>query len=83
MLKKLVLTGIAATAFAGLGVAAPAQAAPWNENEFNVSEQSGNVIVCGNSAIGDILIPLIPLQPVTTADRDTVDCGVRVQQDQD
>ncbi|SDQ84630.1 hypothetical protein [Thermostaphylospora chromogena] len=81
MLKKLVLAGVAA-AFTGM-VAAPAQAAPWNENEFNVSEQSGNVIVCGNSAIGDILIPLIPLQPVTTADRDTVDCGVRVQQDQD
>lgn len=80
MLKKLVLTGIAATAFAGLGVAAPAQAALGNENEINVSEQSGNFIVCGNRAIGDVFLLLVPLTPITIADRTPVNCSVTATQ---
>ncbi|GAA5071062.1 hypothetical protein HNP84_009150 [Thermocatellispora tengchongensis] len=82
MLKKLVLGGAALAAFAGLGLTTPAQAdAPWpGGGDVNVSEQSGNTIVCGNQAIGDILILLVPLTPVTQADRDGVDCGVRVIQ---
>jgi hypothetical protein len=88
MLKKLALGGAVLAAFAGMGLATPAQAnsgVPWpsNENKFNVSEQSDNVVVCGNRGIGDILIPVIPLAPVTFADREEVDCSIRAYQDQD
>ena len=87
MLKKLVLGGAAAATFAGLGLVTPAHAAlaPWpnNENEFNVSGQSGNTVVCGNKVLDDLLILLVPVTPVVVNDRDTVDCSIRAQQDQD
>lgn len=81
MLKKLALGSAAVAAFAGLGLATPAYAG--NENEFNISEQSGNVIVCGNKAIGDITVVLLNLNPVVSSDRQPLDCGIRAQQDQD
>jgi hypothetical protein len=87
MLKKLVLGGAVLAAFAGVSLATPAQAAsvaPWpNENKVNVSEQSGNVVVCGNRGIGDISLLVVPVSPVTFVDRENVDCGFRAYQDQD
>lgn len=86
MLKKLALGGAAVAAFAGLGIATPALAdVPWpnNENEFNISEQSGNTVVCGNKAIGDITVAILNLNPVVSSDKEPVDCSIRVQQDQD
>ncbi|GAA5071058.1 hypothetical protein HNP84_009151 [Thermocatellispora tengchongensis] len=83
MLKKFVLGGVAMAAFAGVGLAAPALAdapPPRNENDVNVAEQSGNVIVCGNHAIGDIVVTLLNLAPVTTASRQPVDCSITVHQ---
>ncbi|GAA5071052.1 hypothetical protein HNP84_009152 [Thermocatellispora tengchongensis] len=83
MLKKLVLGGAAVSAFAGLGLVTPALAdTPWpgNENNINVSKQSDNVTVCGNKAIGDITVVLLNLNPVTSADREPVDCSIKAVQ---
>ncbi|MCG5217194.1 hypothetical protein [Streptosporangium sp. KLBMP 9127] len=82
MLKKLALGGAVIVAAAGLGLATPAQAeTPYpRDNNVNVASQNGNVIVCGNSAIGDIVVTLISLAPVTVADRQPVDCSVRSYQ---
>ena len=79
MLKKLALGGAVVATFAGIGFATPAQAAtPYpKDNNVNVSSQSGNVVVCGNKAIGDITIPILNLSPVTSADREPVDCSIR------
>ena len=79
MLKKLVLGGVALTALTG-GLATPAMANPWDGRTINVSEQNGNVTVCGNKAIGDITVAILNLNPVTTADREPVDCGIQVLQ---
>ncbi|RBQ16451.1 hypothetical protein DP939_29435 [Spongiactinospora rosea] len=80
MLKKLAIGGML-TAFAVSGVAAPAvAAAPWPGDETNTAQQSGNVIVCGNSAIGDIIVTLLNLAPVSVATKKPVDCSVRVYQ---
>ncbi|MDF5751462.1 hypothetical protein [Spongiactinospora sp. TRM90649] len=79
MLKKLAFSGAVLAAFAGVGLAAPAHATV-GPDENNVAQQSGNVIVCGNSAIGDITIPLIPLSPVTINSQKPVDCSVRAYQ---
>ncbi|GLW05579.1 hypothetical protein Misp01_07090 [Microtetraspora sp. NBRC 13810] len=85
MLKKLALGGAVLTAWAGLGLATPAQAdAPWPKpGGDNVAAQANNVVVCGNKAIGDISIPLIPLQPVTFNNTQPVDCSIRAYQNQD
>ena len=82
MLKKLALGGAVVATFAGMGFATPAQAeTPYpRDNNVNVGSQSGNVIVCGNSAIGDIFVGLLNLAPVTLADRRPVDCSVRSYQ---
>ncbi|RBQ16450.1 hypothetical protein DP939_29430 [Spongiactinospora rosea] len=81
MLKKLALGGTMIAAFAGVGLAAPAHAAtPWPGGETNASQQNGNTITCGNSAIGDVFVNLLNLTPVTLADRKPVDCGIRVTQ---
>ncbi|GAA5071067.1 hypothetical protein HNP84_009149 [Thermocatellispora tengchongensis] len=81
MLKKLVLGGVAAAAFAGFAFAGPAQAAaPWPPRDVDVAEQSGNVIVCGNHAIGDVLVTLIPLAPISIVHRDPVDCSISARQ---
>jgi hypothetical protein len=82
MLKQLAVGGAVVAAFAGLGLATPAQAeTPYpGERKINISNQSGNTITCRNSAIGDINILLLPLTPVTSADRENVDCGIRANQ---
>ncbi|WP_084955794.1 hypothetical protein [Thermoactinospora rubra] len=82
MLKKLAFSGAVIAAFAGAALATPALADTWpNELEKNVSEASGNIAVCGNRGLGDILIPLVPLTPVTIADDESVECSVKVVQD--
>ncbi|MEU7897181.1 hypothetical protein AB0B45_30495 [Nonomuraea sp. NPDC049152] len=84
MLKKLALSGAVLAAFAGLALATPAQADTWpksRESDQNVSTVSGNLAVCGNRGIGDISIVAITLNPVTFADREPVDCNVKVDQD--
>ncbi|MDF5751464.1 hypothetical protein [Spongiactinospora sp. TRM90649] len=81
MLKKLALSGTMIAAFAGMALATPAQAAtPWPGGENNASQQNGNTITCGNTAIGDVAVTLLNLTPVTLADRKSIDCGVRVNQ---
>ncbi|MCG5217192.1 hypothetical protein [Streptosporangium sp. KLBMP 9127] len=83
MLKKFLASGAVIAGFAGLGFAAPAHATtPWPqpENHSNVSSQNDNVFVCGNKTIGDITAAVITLAPVTTADNDSTDCGVRNNQ---
>ena len=67
MFKKLVLGGAALAAFSTLSVAGAATAS------------ADNMAICGNQAIGDILVPIIPLTPVTSADREPVNCGVQAQ----
>ncbi|MFD0655816.1 hypothetical protein [Thermocatellispora tengchongensis] len=47
---------------------------------MDVAEQSGNVIVCGNHAIGDVLVTLIPLAPISIVHRDPVDCSISARQ---
>ncbi|MDF5751463.1 hypothetical protein [Spongiactinospora sp. TRM90649] len=81
MLKKLAIGGTLA-AFAVAGIGAPAMAAtPWpQDQDLNTSTQSGNVVVCGNSTIGDIFIGLLTLAPVTVSKKDPVDCSIRVYQ---
>ncbi|WP_084955787.1 hypothetical protein [Thermoactinospora rubra] len=82
MLKKLAFSGAVIAAFAGAALATPAQADTWpNALEKNVSEASGNIAVCGNRSIGDIIIVLVPVSPVTVADKEPVDCSVKVVQD--
>jgi hypothetical protein len=78
MLKKLVFGGAVVASFAGLGLATPAQATvPWPDN---VSNQSGNVIVCGNGVIDNVVVTLLNLAPVTSGNQKTVDCSIRVNQ---
>ncbi|MEV5413853.1 hypothetical protein AB0K60_34120 [Thermopolyspora sp. NPDC052614] len=66
MLKKLVLGTAALAAFSTVGVTGTAMAG------------ADHTAICGNQAIGDILVPIIPLTPVTSADREPVNCGVQV-----
>ncbi|MEV5413854.1 hypothetical protein AB0K60_34125 [Thermopolyspora sp. NPDC052614] len=79
MLKKIVLGGAAAAAFAGLGFVPPAHADkhPVHRKGINIAQQSGNVVVCGNRGIDEVLVLVAPLTPVTPVNRDRVDCGVR------
>ncbi len=72
MFKKLVLGGAALAAISTLGVAGAATA------NAGVLTRGDNMAICGNQAIGDILVPIIPLTPVTSADREPVNCGVQV-----
>jgi hypothetical protein len=82
MLKQLTLGGAAIAAFASLGLATPAQAeTPYpGGGTINVSNQSDNVIVCGNKAIGDITAAIINLSPVTNVNRQPVDCSIQANQ---
>ncbi|MFI0417719.1 hypothetical protein DP939_29440 [Spongiactinospora rosea] len=80
MLKKLAFGGAVLAAFAGVGLAAPAHATIGPDDGGNVARQSDNIVVCGNQAIGDIIIPVIPLTPVTIATRKPVDCSIRAYQ---
>lgn len=83
MIKKLFAIGALAAGFAGLGLATPAQASPWpvNTNEYNIASQNDNLAVCGNRAIDDIIVGLLPIaSPITASDKEPVDCSVRAYQ---
>ncbi len=79
MLKKIVFSGAAAAAIAGLAFVPPAHAdkRPVARKGINVAQQSGNVVVCGNRGIDEVLVLVAPLSPVTPINRDRVDCGTR------
>lgn len=86
MLKKLMLGGAAAAAFAGLGVVPPAAADSYplpkkaTAKGVNVAQQNGNVVVCGNRGIDELLVLVAPLSPVTQINRDKTDCSNRKTQ---
>jgi len=87
MLKKFLVAGAVLAGFAGMGLAAPAQADsgnPWpiNKNHFNISSVGDPVAVCGNSVINDLTLGLSLLSgPVTDADQHGVACNISVTQE--
>ena len=87
MLKKFLVAGAVLAGFAGMGLAAPAQAevgGPWpvNDNDYNISSIGDPVAVCGNSVINDLTLGLSLLSgPVTDADQHAVACNISVSQE--
>ncbi|MEV5413851.1 hypothetical protein AB0K60_34110 [Thermopolyspora sp. NPDC052614] len=79
MLKKFLAVG-AVAGIAGFGLATPAQAGPWPPSHINTSSQNDNVLVCGNSVIGDITLGLITLGPLTNGGNDATDCSFKAVQ---
>jgi len=87
MLKKFLVAGAVLAGFAGMGLAAPAQAevgGPWpvNDNDYNISSIGDPVAVCGNSVINDLTVGISALlaNPVMDADKHTVACNISVTQ---
>ncbi|MEU7897185.1 hypothetical protein AB0B45_30515 [Nonomuraea sp. NPDC049152] len=84
MLKKLALSGAVLAAFAGVGLATPAQADTWpkpSDAAQNVSTQNGNTAVCGNQGIGDVTAVVLNFTPVVIRDNKAVTCQVIATQD--
>ncbi|MEU7897180.1 hypothetical protein AB0B45_30490 [Nonomuraea sp. NPDC049152] len=82
MLKRLAFGGALFAALAGVAFASPAQAETPRPNDSNTAKAHGNVIVCGNSAVGDIIAVVGALAPVSFVKQQPVDCSIRVLQNQ-